>query len=762
MSEAGSKKVSPRAAERTAQLRTLSRLYGFTAGLTLTGALVIGTTLLIVTQYFRAGEAARQNFIATSARLNNFARLQGALTTSSRHRAFALIAATPEEQRRYTTLTDESEQRALQMIDDFTAQTAAPEEQQLFKRLRADLIEMQQFTTRLLTDKAQLDLRTLVGRYITESEPLSERFRANLRRVSEYYQDEFQAQLREWQVESNRAFWRMCGLLGGVLLLAAGAIFILHRHRIRGAQQSEQLLHDVFESINEPIFVLNQDGRVRIWNTASRVRMGRQQEEVAGQVFDEAFPALRDSELARAIATVNLASGPWIIPQATLSELQGDIEYEVRVFPFRRGLTVYARDITRQKKVEQDIRRSEELFRAMFAGSPLPMFVCDLKSLEFLEINEQFVASYGWTRQELLQMRLTDVCPPEDIPGLLERLSTRDRSRPWVTDLRHRRHNGEVIEVRIFASLLEYQGREAAVVIAKDITARKRTESVLRLKEAQLQEARRFTEQVISGAGEGIVVTDCWMRVLLWNRKMEELTGIAATRALGRHVRENIPSLLMAELEQCHLRALKGETITSSDFPLSASGGGDCWLSATFAPNRNVAGEIIGTIATVREVTSRRQAEALRRQGEEQLRASEEKYRLLWERAPDVVIIIDEESRIQYANASLTDIFGWQPAELIGQNVSLLQAEASRQQHDAGMQRIFTTGERRQNWRGFRALARHREGHEFPVEMAFSDLHLNGQRWIAGFIRDVTMRQQAASPLPPEADCDAASLAGSA
>lgn len=759
MSEAGNKSVSQLTAERAAQLRILSRLYGFTAGLMLTGLLVIAAMLMVVTQYFRAGEAARQSYVATGAHLNNFARLQVALTVSSRNRAFALIAADAEAQRRYTALTHEGERQALQMIDEFTQRAAAPEEQQLFKRLRADFVAVQHFTERMLADKSQTDLQTLAGRYITEGGPISESIRDDLRRVSEYYQREFQERLREWQAQSNRAFWHMCALLGGVLLIAAAVILKLHQRRIREAQQSEQLLRDVFESISEPIFVLSEDRRVRIWNTASRIRMGRQHEEVAGQLFDEAFPALRGSELARAIATVNVASGPWVVPQTTLNDLQGDIEYEVRVFPFRRGLTVYARDITRQKKAEQAIRRSEELFRAMFAGSPLPMFVCDLKTLEFLEVNEQFVSAYGWSRQELLQMRLTDIRPPEDIPGLFKRLSNPDRSAPDVTESRHCLHNGEVIDVRIFASLLEYQGRQAAVIVAQDITARRRTESVLRLKEAQLQEARQFTEQVISGAGEGIVVSDCWMRALLWNRKMEELTDLPATRALGRHARDNFPGLLMPELERCHLRALQGEIVTSPDFLLHSSRAGDYWLSATFAPNRTSAGEIIGTIATVRDVTSRRQAEESGRQGEQRLRESEEKYRQLCERAPDVVIIIDEKSCIQYANSSLADIFGWQPAEVIGRNISLLQPEQESHRHAEGLRRIFTTDERRQNWHSFQALARHRDGHEFPVEMAFSDLHINGQRWITGFIRDLTARQSRAARAQSEAAGASARLA---
>ena len=62
-------------------------------------------------------------------------------------------------------------------------------------------------------------------------------------------------------------------------------------------------------------------------------------------------------------------------------------------------------------------------FRALFAANPLPMWIYDLDTLAFLEVNDAMVAEYGYSRDDLLGMRITDIRPTEDIPALLSDLA---------------------------------------------------------------------------------------------------------------------------------------------------------------------------------------------------------------------------------------------------------------------------------------------------------------------------------------------------
>lgn len=124
------------------------------------------------------------------------------------------------------------------------------------------------------------------------------------------------------------------------------------------------------------------------------------------------------------------------------------------------------------------------------------------------------------------------------------------------------------------------------------------------------EESGRFASEIIDNAGEGIVVYDRDLRHLLWNRFMEELTGLPADRVLGTPALEVFPDLREQQLEELLLRALQGETVTSPDihFFLSATGRRG-WISAVFRPHVDTGGAIAGVIGVIRDVTERKAAE---------------------------------------------------------------------------------------------------------------------------------------------------------
>ena len=119
----------------------------------------------------------------------------------------------------------------------------------------------------------------------------------------------------------------------------------------------------------------------------------------------------------------------------------------------------------------------------------------------------------------------------------------------------------------------------------------------------------------------------------------------------------------------------------------------------------------------------------------------------MWETSTDAVIILDRESCILYANPAVSDVFGYRPEELIGKGIALLQPPHLRERHRRGLQRYLETGEKRLNWRATEALGLHRQGHEFPIEIAFSHLSQQGGDLFAAFIRDISDRKQTEAAL---------------
>ncbi len=146
------------------------------------------------------------------------------------------------------------------------------------------------------------------------------------------------------------------------------------------------------------------------------------------------------------------------------------------------------RDGPTNKEAEGAPRIQEMSYRLLFDRHPQPMWVYDVESLAFLAVNEAAVGKYGYSHCEFLRMTIRDIRPAQDIPALLESVS-----REVVkVERRHRKKDGSLIEVEVTTNDLDWAGRPARLVLATDITERKRTEE--RIRESE-EAYRRLVEE---------------------------------------------------------------------------------------------------------------------------------------------------------------------------------------------------------------------------------------------------------------------------
>ncbi len=141
-----------------------------------------------------------------------------------------------------------------------------------------------------------------------------------------------------------------------------------------------------------------------------------------------------------------------------------------------------------------------------------------------------------------------------------------------------------------------------------------------------------------------------------------------------------------------------------------------------------------------------------RRQAEESLRESEERFRTLTETASDAIITIDEESRIVYVNRAGEHIFGHAVEEMTGSDLTTLMPDYLRHLHRAGFGRYVETGEKHISWDGVELPGLHKDGHEIPVEISFSEFSRGGKRYFTGIVRDITERKRAEALLREQKD----------
>ncbi|HRE42047.1 MAG TPA: PAS domain S-box protein [Ignavibacteria bacterium] len=132
-------------------------------------------------------------------------------------------------------------------------------------------------------------------------------------------------------------------------------------------------------------------------------------------------------------------------------------------------------NIERNKNLKR-IKDSEQRYSELFQFSPQPMWVYDIETLLFLDVNEATIDKYGYTLEEFKKMKITEIRPEEDIPELMnviEKSKYKERFK-FKGEFRHRKKNGEVFFVEITSNKIIYNGKKSEIILANDITEKKK------------------------------------------------------------------------------------------------------------------------------------------------------------------------------------------------------------------------------------------------------------------------------------------------
>ena len=139
-------------------------------------------------------------------------------------------------------------------------------------------------------------------------------------------------------------------------------------------------------------------------------------------------------------------------------------------------------DITMRKILEAATIASEQRYRELFLNNPVPIYIFDENTLEFIEVNDATVQNYGYSREDFASMTLKDIRLPEDIPDLLESITKLGKDSFHSTSMRHRRKDGTVFPVEITSHYLpEKNGRKTRLVMTIDITERLKAAEQMKL-----------------------------------------------------------------------------------------------------------------------------------------------------------------------------------------------------------------------------------------------------------------------------------------
>lgn len=244
-------------------------------------------------------------------------------------------------------------------------------------------------------------------------------------------------------------------------------------------------------------------------------------------------------------------------------------------------------------------------FNMVFKNYPKPMWIYDLKTLSFLEVNDIAVKVYGYSRKKFLTMTLNHIIVKKDIKKHLDITSKKNRPPQHSEIFSHKLSDGKIIHVEIFSHTIKFKNRKAAIVIIKDVSTEIKLQN-------QLFEAKSELETTLYSIGDGVISVDLNGRIKLMNKTAENLTGWKETEAKGKmlsnvfkiineHTRKKVENPVEKVLERGLVIGLANHTLLmmkdGTEIPIADSG----------APIRDKKGTIRGVVLVFRDQSNERQ-----------------------------------------------------------------------------------------------------------------------------------------------------------
>lgn len=174
-------------------------------------------------------------------------------------------------------------------------------------------------------------------------------------------------------------------------------------------------------------------------------------------------------------------------------------------------------DVTDRHLAQEAKAHSESRYQVLFDINPLPMWVFDMETLRFLAVNVAAQEQYGYSRQEFLSMKILDIRPAEDVLNLAMTVDAARKGNSGLShsgEWRHRKKDGTVFWVDITANSLMYGDRKARLILAQDITDRRK-----------LEEHQRLIARLFDSSQEGIFITNAQSKFISVNPAFVSITG---------------------------------------------------------------------------------------------------------------------------------------------------------------------------------------------------------------------------------------------
>ncbi len=419
-------------------------------------------------------------------------------------------------------------------------------------------------------------------------------------------------------------------------------------------EMTQVYTRSLMESNVDAIMTTDPLGIITDVNQQMEALTGQSREELIGSRFNRYFtePSKADEAIRLVLREGRVANYELVARSKSGHETL--VSYNATAFfdgdHKLQGVFAAARDITEQKKLEEQLREQQNYLRGLIEASVDGLVMVDPQGL-ISDVNEQMCRLSGYVREDLLGTAFaTYFVEPERATAGVKETFDQGSVKDYVLTLLTR--SGKQLQVSVNASIFrDHVGNVRGMFAsARDIT----DQAVL---QAQFLSERAYNRGLIEASFDGLVMVDPMLTITDVNEKMCQMSGYERTELIGSAFQDYFTDVKRAAAGVRN--TLDKGALTNYELTLRTKGGNEQLVSFNAATFTDQAGKVRGIFASARDITEQGRLQTLL--------AEEQAYnRGLFEASRDGLVTVNEDMRITDVNETLCKMVGRTRAQLVG------------------------------------------------------------------------------------------------